>query len=140
MRLTRFSRELLMAAARRAASSAHSPYSGVRVGAAVLTGRDRVFTGCNVENASYGLTVCAERVAIQCAVAAGEREVLAVAVSSPDAKGIAPCGACRQVMVEFAGPEGLVVVMEGERGLRAVPLDRLLPEAFRRSISKHRPL
>ncbi len=133
MRLTKSARELLMDAARRAASHAHSPYSGVRVGAAALTRRGRVFTGCNVENASYGLTVCAERVAIQCAVAAGEREIVAVAVFSPDVRSVAPCGACRQVMAELAGKEGLVVLMEGERGPRAVALDALLPEAFGRS-------
>jgi cytidine deaminase len=123
---------LLMTAARRAANCAHAPYSGVRVGAAVLTGNDRVFVGCNVENASYGLTNCAERVAIQGAVAAGERSVRAVAVFSPDIKGITPCGACRQVMAEFSSPAkpGLLIIVEGKKGLETIPLAKLLPRAF----------
>jgi cytidine deaminase len=132
VKLSRDVRELLMTAARRAANCAHAPYSGIRVGAAVLTGNDRVFVGCNVENASYGLTNCAERVAVQGAVAAGERSVVAVAVFSPDIKGITPCGACRQVMAEFSTPAkpGLLIIIEGKRGLETLPLAKLLPRAF----------
>lgn len=132
-RLSEGTRELLMTAARRAASSAYAPYSGVRVGAAVLTGNDRVFVGCNVENASLGLTCCAERVAIQCAVAAGERQVVAVAVFSPDIDRITPCGACRQVMAEFSAPGGLSIILGGKGGPRTVPLKKLLPAEFRGS-------
>ena len=125
-------RELLMTAARRAANCAHAPYSGVRVGAAVLTGNDRLFVGCNVENASLGLTTCAERVAIQNAVAAGEKTFAAVAVFSPDIKCITPCGACRQVMAEFSSPAkpGLLIIVEGKRGLETISLAKLLPRAF----------
>ena len=131
-RQTRQVREMLMTAARRAANSAYAPYSGTRVGAAALTGNDRVFVGCNVENASYGLTNCAERVAIQNAVAAGEKRIVAVAVFSPDMKGITPCGACRQVMAEFSPPAspGLLVIVEGQKGTEAIPLGKLLPRAF----------
>lgn len=131
-RITREVRDLLMTAARRAANNAHSPYSGIRVGAAVLTGNDRVFAGCNVENASLGLTNCAERVAIQNAVAAGEREMVAVAVFSPDIGGITPCGACRQVMAELSTPAspGLLILIRGKRGTEAIPLSKLLPRAF----------
>jgi len=123
---------MLMTAARRAAGNAHSPCSGIRVGAAVLTGHERVFVGCNVENASLGLTTCAERVAIQSAVAAGEKELVAVAVFSPEIEGITPCGACRQVMAEFRAPAppGLLVLVQGKRGTEAIPLSKLLPRAF----------
>ena len=131
-RISREVRDLLVTAARRAANNAHSPYSGIRVGAAVLTQNDRVFTGCNVENSSCGLTNCAERVAIQNAVAAGEKRIVAVAVFSPDIRGITPCGACRQVMAEFSPPgrPGLTVLIQGRKGTEAIPLSKLLPRAF----------
>jgi cytidine deaminase len=132
-RLRRDVQRLLMTAARRAANCAHAPYSGVRVGASVLSGNDRVFVGCNVENASYGLTNCAERVAIQNAVSAGEKCIMAVAVFSPDIKGIMPCGACRQVMAEFSAPPkpGLIIIVEGKKGLETLPLAELLPKAWK---------
>lgn len=122
----------LLAAAREAATRAHVPYSRFRVGAAVVAG-GQVFTGCNVENASFGLTICAERVAIFKAVAAGHARLEAVAVSCVDASGegtsasLMPCGACRQVMAEFA-PAELPVAIDrvGETTLGA-----LLPQAFR---------
>lgn len=87
--------------ARKAAEQAYAPYSGYRVGAALLTSSGHLFTGCNVENASYGLALCAERNAITSAVAAGEREFTAIAIAAgTDVPGI-PCGACLQVMAEF---------------------------------------
>jgi cytidine deaminase len=129
-RLSRETRELLVTAARRAANNAHAPYSGIRVGAAALTRNDRVFVGCNVENASLGLTNCAERVAVQSAVAAGEKRIVAVAVSSPDIPEITPCGACRQVLAEFSSPQGLLVIVDGKNGPRTVALSKLLPAAF----------
>ena len=134
-KLTKDVQKVLMTAARRAAGNAYALYSCVRVGAAVLTANDRVFVGCNVENASYGLTVCAERVAIQNAVAAGEKEVVAVAVFSPDIRSITPCGACRQVMMEFAPgpPAKLLVLTDGRGGPHVVPLNMLLPAEFRGS-------
>jgi cytidine deaminase len=122
----------LLAEARKASRRAYAPYSKVRVGAAVLTASGKLFCGCNVENASYGLTGCAERVALQSAVAAGEGKIVAVAVFSPDIDSITPCGACRQVMAEFGGPKGdIKVIMDSERGPRAVPLSELLPYEFR---------
>ena len=116
-------------AARQAAKASYSPYSKFRVGAAILTGSGKVYTGTNVENASYGLCNCAERTAIFTAVAAGERTVRAVAVYTPTRAATSPCGACRQVINEF-GPEALVIsVCDGKDRIETT-LDRLLPAAF----------
>jgi cytidine deaminase len=121
--------DLLVRAARAARRRAYAPYSQFPVGAAALAADGSIYAGANVENASYGLTQCAERVAIQNAVAAGRRALRAVAVAGPD--GISPCGACRQVMAEFgirtvliAGPSGRPAV---------VPFADLLPRPFGRS-------
>jgi cytidine deaminase len=117
-------------AARRAA---YAPYSHFAVGAAVLAVSGKVYTGANVENASFGLTVCAERVAMWRAVSAGEREIRTVAVATAD--GATPCGACRQVLAEFA-PQGhdlsqvRVLVGDLQGRWRAYTLAELLPEAF----------
>jgi len=117
-------------AARAAAKSAYAPYSRFRVGAAVLGGSGRIYSGCNVENASFGLCNCAERTAVFTAVAAGERRVRAVAVYTPTAKATAPCGACRQVISEF-GPQALVIsICDSARRLET-DIPALLPGAFR---------
>ena len=116
-------------AARTAARASYSPYSKFRVGAAILTGSGKIYTGTNVENASYGLCNCAERTAIFTAAAAGERVIRAVAVYTPTPQATAPCGACRQVINEF-GPTALVIsVCDGADRLEAT-LDQLLPHAF----------
>jgi cytidine deaminase len=123
--------EELLVRARAAAAGAYADYSKFRVGAAVRAG-GRLYTGCNVENASYGLAICAERVAIFAAVAAGARRIDAVAVACIDAapgapsSGLMPCGACRQVMAEF-GTADLSVHVDGAGGFR---LAELLPHAF----------
>jgi cytidine deaminase len=119
--------------ARTASTRAYAPYSHYPVGAAALSASGKIYTGCNIENASYGLTVCAERVAVWAAVAAGEREIVAVAVSTPN--GATPCGACRQVLAEF-GPAGkgaereMLVIMVTSKGNQIMPLSELLPHAF----------
>jgi len=95
-------------AARAAAKKSYSPYSKFPVGAAVLAGSGKIYAGCNVENASYGLCNCAERTALFTAAAAGERTVKAVAVYTPTAAPTSPCGACRQVINEF-GPTALIL-------------------------------
>jgi len=117
-----------VAAAREARANAYAPYSNFLVGAAVLAG-DRVFTGVNVENASYPIGVCAERMAIGAAVTAGEREISAIAVVGSSREPTPPCGGCRQFIFEF-GPD-VVVVAETDDGRRANwRIADLLPDAF----------
>ena len=121
----------LIAAARQVAGQAYCPYSRFRVGAAVLTDRGEIFSGCNVENASYGLTICAERNAIFQAVARSQAPVVirAVVVFTPTDLPTAPCGACRQVINEF-GPEAFVLsVCDGDEVIE-IRLSELLPRAF----------
>jgi cytidine deaminase len=119
----------LMAAAKSASEHAYCPYSHFRVGAAVLTEDDEIFAGCNVENASYGLTICAERNAIFQAKARGKSQVRAVVIYTPSPSPSAPCGACRQVINEF-GPEAAVIsICDGPDVLRRT-LAELMPDAF----------
>jgi cytidine deaminase len=119
----------LLAMARRAGRKAYAPYSKFRVGAALLAGDGRVFTGCNVENASYGLSQCAERNAVARAVAEGCRDFRAIAVASDRPEPASPCGACRQVLAEFN--RRMKVITAGRKGgVSATRLDRLLPSAF----------
>jgi cytidine deaminase len=122
---------LLLEAARRVRRNAHAPYSGFQVGAAVLDDRGRVYVGCNVENVSYGLTVCAERNAVAAAVAAGARSVRAVVVVTAARRPATPCGACRQVLGELGG-RALEVVLAGVSGpaRKVYRLGALLPDAF----------
>jgi len=123
--------EYMLSAARAAFENAYAPYSHFRVGAAVLTHRDSLYHGCNVENASYGLTICAERAAIFAAVATegSEMKIRAIAVCTDHDQPCAPCGACRQVMFEF-GPGG-VVLFRGHSGPEQTTISNLLPEGFR---------
>ena len=122
-------RRRLLATAKAAAKQAYAPYSRFRVGAAVLAGSGKIYAGANVENASYGLSNCAERTAIFSAAAAGERKIVAVAVYTPTAKPTAPCGACRQVIGEF-GPRAAILCACRSRERIEATLDRLLPAAF----------
>ncbi|MDF9832783.1 cytidine deaminase [Ereboglobus sp. PH5-5] len=115
--------------ARAAAKKSHSPYSGFPVGAAILAGSGKTYTGANVENASYGLCNCAERTAIFTAVAGGEREVRCVVVYTPTKTAASPCGACRQVINEF-GPQARVISICDSDDLLDTTLDILLPRAF----------
>jgi cytidine deaminase len=120
----------LIAAAKAAQRRAHAPYSKFRVGAALLTKSGKVYTGVNVENASYGLTICAERVAITKAVSEGHRQFQAIAVVAPSAA-LSPCGACRQVLAEFG--EMVVVCADSRdtRKSRLYLLSELLPHVFK---------
>lgn len=119
----------LLDRAREARRNAYAPYSNFPVGAALLAADGRVFTGVNVENASYGLGNCAERVAMGKAVSEGAREFTAVAVIGPeDDVECSPCGACRQVLFEF-GPDMVLVMPDGD-GVRTYAIRELLPGAF----------
>jgi cytidine deaminase len=127
--MTNDQQQALISAALGARKQAHAPYSNFYVGAALLTASGKIITGCNVENASYGLTICAERVAIGTAVAAGEGEFVAMAVAT--AGGHSPCGACRQVIVEFA-PELPILLVDADDPAKVHETDMktLLPGRF----------
>jgi cytidine deaminase len=119
----------LMDVAREASKKAYAPYSNFRVGAAILTEGGTVHVGCNVENASYGLAICAERNAAAAMILANpeDREVKLVAVFSPEVSPCFPCGACRQVLREF-GCKGVVV--ENATSLQRYPFEDILPHSF----------
>jgi cytidine deaminase len=125
--------QLLVAAAMQAMKSAYAPYSRYPVGAAVMAEDGSVYTGCNVENASYGLTLCAERNAVAAAVAAGDRALVAVAVVAGGDAEPFPCGACRQVLAEFCAPECPVYVARSTDPdfVRQLTVGELLPHTFR---------
>ena len=120
----------LLDRARRAREAAYAPYSNFKVGAAVLTAAGEIFSGCNIENASLGATICAERVAILTAVAAGARDLTALAVIADTPDPVAPCGLCRQVLAEFS-PDCRVVMANTAGRIRLANLKELLPLAFR---------
>ena len=121
----------LIAEARDGRAAAHAPYSGFRVGAALRGASGRIYRGCNVENASYGLSICAERVAMVSAVAGGERGIVALAVVTGDRDLTPPCGACRQFLAEFASDDLPVVLANLEGSREQTTLGALLPRAFR---------
>ena len=129
--LTAADRTRLLHLAREAMARAYAPYSQTRVGAALLTHRGNTFVGVNVENAAYGLTICAERAAVFAAVAreGPEMRIRALAVVSQADAPFPPCGACRQVLQEF-GPQA-VVLFQGRDGLNEIPAADLLPQGFR---------
>ena len=131
-RLTDEAIEALVAEARVHGERAWAPHSSFRVGAAVLTSDGATVGGCNVENASYGLTICGERTALFAAIARGHQNLVALAVSCLDGDPaqpatLMPCGACRQVMVDLLRPDALVIV----DGVGTFDLDQLLPNPFR---------
>ncbi len=120
--------ERLVEAARRAQAMAYAPYSKFPVGAAVLAEDGRVFPGCNVENSSFGLTVCAERNAVAAAVVTGARPTAVAVVANGTA--VAPCGACRQVLAEFAAAMPVILATSAGGDRQVTSLDVLLPGAF----------
>jgi cytidine deaminase len=124
-------RRKLERAAIKVMKNAHAPYSNFHVGAAILLSSGKIFSGCNVENASYGMTNCAERTAIFTAVAelGPKIEIQAVAVANDHAVACSPCGACRQVIYEF-GPDAMIF-FQGAAGPKQAHITELLPEGFR---------
>lgn len=126
----------LIAAAMQARSRAYAKHSGFSVGAALRTASGEIFAGCNVENISYGLTICAERAAVFAAVAAGQRQFSALAMVADG--GVTPCGACRQVLAEFCDdlPIYLVDTANADR-MEEVRLRELLPRAFQFEAKPH---
>ena len=127
--------EDLLKASRQATKSAYAPYSGFRVGAAVLTEDGKIFSGCNVENASYSLTICAERAAVFKAVSEGTERIIAAAVTvDPETSRspFPPCGACRQVLAEFMEPEGVIIVDR----MGQYKLSELLPISFESKLAR----
>ena len=121
---------ILRARAREATGHAYVPYSHFPVGAALLTEDGTIVTGANIENASFGLTCCAERTAVFTAAAAGHRAIAAIAVTAPRVETVTPCGACRQVLNEFKPAETDILVLLDGPDQAIVPLGDLLPRAF----------
>lgn len=122
--------EKMLQMAEEASKNAYVPYSKFPVGACVLCESGNVYTGCNFENSSFGLTICAERNAVGTAIANGERKIKAVAVFSPNMANCTPCGACRQVLDEFKSENGLEIITKTEAGVKVYTINELLPECF----------
>ncbi len=121
----------LMDSAKKASKMSYSPFSKFAVGAAVLTPNGKIYSGCNIENSSFGMTICAERCAIFKAVSEGENEILAVAIYSPNEDDCYPCGACRQVMYEFQGNNEVEIITEEKGKLNIKKMSDFLPYGFK---------
>lgn len=119
----------LIVEAKSASKNAYCPYSKFRVGASVLGGSGRIYAGCNVENASFGMTICAERSALAASVTQGETKIEGIVIYTPTAKPTAPCGACRQALNEFGTEMSCICVCDGPDEIR-LKLSELLPAAF----------
>ena len=119
----------LIEKAKEASLNAYAPYSNFKVGACVLTDKGNIYQGCNFENASYGLSICAERNAIGTAVANGETKIKAIAIYSPNMYNCTPCGACRQVISEFKTDETVVITVAGNE-IITNSIEELLPGGF----------
>lgn len=120
----------LLKKAQEASKNAYAKYSNFAVGACVLAESGKTYVGCNMENASYGLTLCAERNAIANAVVNGEKHILAVAIYSPNMENCTPCGACRQVIFEFQGDQEIEIITNSKDGYKIYKMSELLPEGF----------
>lgn len=125
-----YDEEMLLKEAIAAMRNAYTPYSNIKVGAALLAKSGKIYTGCNVENASYGLTICAERVAVCCANQNQEREFEAIVIVNSTGKVFPPCGACRQFMIEFS-PSMKVLLASSEKIVERYILSDLLPSNFK---------
>ncbi len=124
--------ELLLQKAREASKASYSPFSRFAVGSAVLMKSGNIYQGCNVENSSFGMTICAERCAIFKAISEGEKELIAVAIYSPNSEDCNPCGACRQVIYEFQGDDEEVLIITEHDGQPVVrKMGEYLPYGFK---------
>ena len=123
--------KLLMDKAKEASKYSYSPFSKFAVGAAVLMSNGSIYTGCNIENSSFGMTICAERCAIFKAISEGQKEILAVAIYSPNEDDCYPCGACRQVMYEFQGENEISIITESKGNPDIRKMKDFLPYGFR---------
>lgn len=124
--------ELVMLAVK-AREKAYVPYSGFHVGAALIADNGKIYTGCNIENASYGATICAERTAITKAISEGARKIMAIAVSSDSDKATMPCGICRQTIGEFCTSDMPLYLSDKNGQFETYSFDEILPHAFKRS-------
>lgn len=123
---------VLLEKAKEISKRAYAPYSSFYVGACVLTESGKTYVGCNVENASYGLAICAERNAISNAIAQGEKNISAIAIYSPNMENCPPCGACRQVIFEFQGlDKEIEIITQVKDGYKVYKINELLPEGFK---------
>ena len=122
--------DILLKKAQEASKNAYAKYSNFFVGACVLAESGKTYVGCNVENASYGLAICAERNAIANAIANGEKSILAVAIYSPNIDNCTPCGACRQMIFEFQKDEEIKVITKTQDGCKIYSINELLPFGF----------
>lgn len=120
----------LVSMAIEAMNNSYSPYSNFKVGAALLTSSGKIFTGCNVENASYGGTICAERCAAVKAVSEGEQSFKKIAIVSSSGEYTYPCGICLQFLSEFM-EKGIIVLFDEKEGIKEIPFDKLFPNAFK---------
>ena len=119
----------LVKEAKKVRENAHAPYSDYNVGAAILASSRKIYVGCNIENSSYGMTVCAERVALGCAISSGEKELIAIAIVTDDDPPATPCGACRQVLSEFQ--KNLIIISANLSGQQVLfRLSDLIPHPF----------
>ena len=116
--------------AEKASENAYVPYSKFPVGACLLTENGNIYTGCNFENSSFGLTICAERNTAGTAIANGDKSFSAIAIFSPKMDNCTPCGACRQVLNEFKSHEGLDVITNTSDGIKVYSIEELLPQSF----------
>lgn len=123
--------EILIKKAMEASQNAYAPYSKFSVGACLLTDKGNLYTGCNFENSSYGLTICAERNAIGNAINNGERKIKAIAIYSPKLDDCSPCGACRQVLNEFESDDGTDIVTFKSEQIIIQKLSELFPKGFK---------
>ena len=120
----------LLNLAKTASKNSYSPYSKFAVGACVMSDSSKTYQGCNFENSSFGMTICAERNAIGSMIVAGEKKIKAIAIYSPNMKNCTPCGACRQVITEFKSDDGTDVIVEADNGIKVYKIEELLPETF----------